>query len=64
MVLHEGRNRQIRRMGAAVGHDVRRLHRASYAGVSLSGLATGEYRALRPDEWSRLRRRVGLPETP
>ena len=33
LVLHEGKNRQVRRMCEAVGHRVRRLHRSVYAGL-------------------------------
>ena len=31
LTLHEGRNRQVKRMCEAVGHPVRRLHRSRYA---------------------------------
>jgi 23S rRNA pseudouridine2605 synthase len=48
--LHEGRNRQVRRMLEAVGHPVRRLHRSRYAGLDLRGLAEGEWRELTPEE--------------
>jgi 23S rRNA pseudouridine2605 synthase len=48
--IHEGRNRQVRRMLEAVGHPVRRLHRSRYAGLTLAGLAPGEWRELRADE--------------
>jgi 23S rRNA pseudouridine2605 synthase len=58
LVLHEGRNRQVRRMCEAVGHRVRRLHRSTYAGLSLDGLAPGEWRELRASEVERLRRTV------
>ena len=37
-VLEEGRNRQIRRMCATLGLNVTRLHRISFAGVSLRGI--------------------------
>ena len=60
LVLHEGRNRQVRRMCEAVGHPVRRLHRPRYAGLGLDGLAPGAWRDLRPAEVARLRRAVGL----
>jgi 23S rRNA pseudouridine2605 synthase len=50
LTLHEGRNRQVRRMLEAVGHPVRRLHRSVYAGLTLAGLAPGEWRELAPSE--------------
>jgi 23S rRNA pseudouridine2605 synthase len=54
--LHEGRNRQVRRMCEAVGHQVRRLHRSRYAGLDLRGLREGEWRELTADEVAELRR--------
>jgi 23S rRNA pseudouridine2605 synthase len=54
--IHEGRNRQVRRMLEAVGHPVRRLHRSRYAGLTLEGLAPGEWRELSSDELKHLRR--------
>ena len=60
LVLHEGRNRQVRRMCEAVGHPVRRLHRPGYAGLDLRGLAPGESRTLTRAEVASLRRLVGL----
>jgi 23S rRNA pseudouridine2605 synthase len=56
LTLHEGRNRQVRRMLEAVGHPVTRLHRSVYAGLALDGLAPGEWRELRPDEVTALRK--------
>jgi 23S rRNA pseudouridine2605 synthase len=50
LVLHEGRKHQVKRMLAAVGHPVVRLHRSAYAGLTLEGLEPGEWRELRPDE--------------
>jgi 23S rRNA pseudouridine2605 synthase len=50
LAIHEGRNRQVKRMLAAVGHPVRRLHRSRYAGLGVEGLAPGEWRELQPDE--------------
>jgi pseudouridine synthase len=58
--LHEGRKHQVKRMCAAVGHPVRRLHRSRYAGLELGGLDPGEWRELSPDEVRRLRDEAGL----
>jgi len=56
LVLHEGRNRQVRRMCEAVGHRVRRLHRSVYAGLRVDGLAPGAWRELTGSEVERLQR--------
>ena len=53
--IHEGRNRQVRRMLEAVGHPVRRLHRSRYAGLTLEGLEPGEWRELAASEVDALR---------
>jgi 23S rRNA pseudouridine2605 synthase len=50
LVLHEGRNRQVRRMCEAVGHPVRRLHRSRYADIEVDDLAPGEWRELSREE--------------
>jgi pseudouridine synthase len=55
LILHEGRNRQVRRMLDAVGHPVRRLHRPRYAGLTVEGLEPGRWRELEPSEVERLR---------
>jgi pseudouridine synthase len=55
LTIHEGRNRQVRRMLAAVGHPVTRLHRSAYAGLTLGGLEPGAWRELEPSEVERLR---------
>jgi pseudouridine synthase len=55
LALHEGRNRQVRRMLEAVGHPVTRLHRSRYAGLALEGLEPGAWRELEPSEVERLR---------
>jgi pseudouridine synthase len=60
LVLHEGRNRQVRRMCDAVGHPVLKLHRSRYAGLGLGGLPSGRWRELTLDEVLQLRRLVGL----
>jgi 23S rRNA pseudouridine2605 synthase len=48
--IHEGRNRQVRRMLEAVGHPVKRLHRSRYAGLTVSGLDPGDWRELGDEE--------------
>jgi 23S rRNA pseudouridine2605 synthase len=50
LVIHEGRNRIVRRLLDHVGHPVRRLTRTASGPVVLTGLGTGELRALTRDE--------------
>ena len=50
LVIHEGRNRQVRRMCEAVGHPVQRLVRTRIGPVRDTKLAPGHWRALSPDE--------------
>jgi 23S rRNA pseudouridine2605 synthase len=54
--LHEGKKHQVKRMLDAVGHPVKRLHRREYAGLTLEGLAPGEWRELTADEITHLQR--------
>jgi 23S rRNA pseudouridine2605 synthase len=55
LTIHEGRNRQVRRMLEAVGHPVARLHRSAYAGLTPEGLEPGQWRELEPSEVDSLR---------
>ncbi len=48
IVLTEGKNRQVRRMCAAVGHDVTSLARVAVGRLPLGDLASGEWRRLTP----------------
>jgi 23S rRNA pseudouridine2605 synthase len=50
VVIHEGRNRQVRRMFDAVGHPVRRLVRTRIGPVTDPGLRPGTWRTLTRDE--------------
>jgi pseudouridine synthase len=50
IVLDEGRNREVRRLLARIGHKVLRLKRIAIGGLRLANLEPGEYRPLRPDE--------------
>lgn len=50
IVLTEGRNRQVRRMCAAVGHEVLELTRVAIGGFRLGDLASGQWRRLEAEE--------------
>jgi 23S rRNA pseudouridine2605 synthase len=56
LTIHEGRKHQVKLMLEAVGHRVRRLHRKAYAGLTLDGLAPGEWRELTREEVANLNR--------
>ena len=60
LVLHEGRNRIVRRMLDAVGHPVRRLTRVGVGPVRLSGLRSGDVRELTRSELGSLLDVAGL----
>ncbi len=55
VTIHEGRNRQVRRMLAAVGCEVTRLRRIKFAGVTLDGLKVGKFRELTAAEVAALK---------
>ena len=55
MTIHEGRNRQIRKMCEAVGLEVARLKRTSVGPIKLGMLQPGEWRDLKPDELRAIR---------
>ncbi len=50
VILHEGKNQQIRRMFDSIGHSVTKLRRISIGHLSEKGLASGRYRELKPGE--------------
>jgi 23S rRNA pseudouridine2605 synthase len=61
LVLHEGRNHQVKRMLEAVGHPVTRLHRSAYAGLTADDLKPGKWRGLTAREVEQLRRAAQPP---
>ncbi|MDQ0203748.1 23S rRNA pseudouridine2605 synthase [Pectinatus haikarae] len=52
--IHEGRNRQVRRMFEATGNDVLTLKRKQFAGLDMKGLKRGKYRRLTEEELTQL----------
>jgi 23S rRNA pseudouridine2457 synthase len=62
ITISQGMNRQVRKMCAAVGLPCLRLVRQALGGLSLSGLAPGDWRDLTPDEVAALRGLAGAGE--
>jgi 23S rRNA pseudouridine2605 synthase len=62
ITITEGQSRQIHRMAEAVGHEVLKLARVSFAGLTYFGVKVGECRLLTPDEVTSLRKLAGLDE--
>ncbi len=56
--IHEGKNREIRKMFKTVGATVTKLHRIKEAGLELGDLRPGEYRRLKPFEVQKLKREL------
>ncbi len=61
ITIHEGRNRQVRRMADAVGHPVRRLVRTRFGPLRGEGLRPGEWRPLTQEEVRTLERAAAAP---
>ena len=55
ITIHEGRNRQIRKMVSSVGHQVVRLKRVRFGPVFLNDLPSGMWRKLTEDEIAKLK---------
>jgi len=62
LTLHEGRNREVRRVLARVGCPVRKLERVAIGPVRLGSLRRAHWRDIRPGELKALRRAVGLTD--
>lgn len=61
LTIHEGRNRQVKRMLETAGHRVRALHRSRYGPLTLEGLEPGAWRELEPSEVELLRGAATAP---
>jgi 23S rRNA pseudouridine2605 synthase len=61
ITLHEGRNRQVRRMCASIGHTVRRLTRVKMGPIGLGDLRPGQWRDLTPKEVEKLKEAAERP---
>ena len=64
ITIHEGRNRQIRRMLEAVGHRTLRLKRERFGPIVLGDMKPGETRVLKQAELNSLREALGLEPMP
>ena len=63
IVIHEGRNRQVRKMCEAVGYPAIWLERNAFAGITVDDLARGAWRHLREDEIAKLKASVQMEGT-
>ena len=59
VTIHEGKNREIRKMFLTQGYHVTRLHRIKEANIELGNLRPGEYRRLKPYELVQLKKYLG-----
>lgn len=55
IVIHEGRNHQVKNMFQKIGHDVLKLHRESDGILNVQGLQPGKWRRLKQEEIKRLK---------
>lgn len=60
ITIHEGKNRQVRRMFKAVKNPVLELKRITVGSLNLKGVGVGEYRHLTADEVQKLCQRLGM----
>ena len=64
VVIHEGKNRQVRRMFEVLGYEVQKLDRVAYGPVTKEGLGRGETRSLTRAEIRSLRKLAGMETEP
>ena len=54
ITIHEGKNRQVRKMCEAIGHKVLALHRSKIAGIGVKDLSLGKWRYLSKEEVNKI----------
>lgn len=54
ITIHEGKNRQVRKMCEAIGHNVLALHRSKIAGIGVKDIELGKWRYLSPKEVNKI----------
>jgi 23S rRNA pseudouridine2605 synthase len=60
VIIHEGKNKQVRKMLEGLGYKVLKLHRVSDGPITVEGLARGEWRYLTKREIASLKHHAGL----
>jgi len=58
MTIHEGKNRQIKRMLEKVGHPVLKLKRIKISDIELGKLESGKFRYLKPEEVKKIKEEI------
>jgi 23S rRNA pseudouridine2605 synthase len=64
VTLTEGKNRELRRLFEAVAHEVTRVHRITFGGVTLGRLQPGEWREVSLEELFAVRPQPSLRRSP
>lgn len=54
LIIHEGKNHQVKKMFEALGYNVIKLRRDAFSFLTTDGLKSGEYRKLKPKEVKKL----------
>jgi 23S rRNA pseudouridine2605 synthase len=62
IIIHEGRNRQVRRMFESLGYEVKKLDRVAYGPITKDGLSRGETRSLTRPEVRELKKLAGVAD--
>ncbi|MFN0157866.1 MAG: pseudouridine synthase [Bacteroidota bacterium] len=62
IIIHEGRNRQVRKMFELFGYEIKKLDRVAYGPITKDGLARGEVRSLSKSEVRSLKKLAGIKD--